>query len=223
MAMCITVKGAGTKGTKSRSMYALLPSRIFSHNGRRTCQRDCTLPESLWKPRVRARLCRWGARVWDLICGFCDVCTYAHAHGQRRWRGARVNGPKTHLEKEWVSKESLVRAAGRQCGVTCATNACTAAVGRETNERAHFYRRETVRGGLKARLDYCQITTRRSRSRWPRDLNDLYLVKVAYCQVANKAPLNLKPSIRRFLHVRHIRLPQTWNVTSKSQFPKHAY
>jgi len=115
----------------------------FSYNGRRTCQRDCTLQVVL-KARVRARLCRWGVRVWDLICGFCDVCTYAYAHEQRRWRAARVNGPKTHLEKEWVSKESLVHATGQHCGVTCATNACTAAVGRETNE-THFYRRETVR------------------------------------------------------------------------------
>lgn len=176
--MCITVK-------RSRSTYALLPSRIFLIMEGALVSETVPCPSRFESPWVRARLCRWGARVWDLICGFCDVCTYAHAHGEWRWCGARVNGPKTHLEKEWVSKESLVRAAGGHCDVTCATNACTAAVGRETND---FCRRETVRARhyfgrqrLKVRLDHCQIATRRL-SRWSRDLkyHDPYLVKMVY-------------------------------------------
>jgi len=194
MPMCITVKGRRA----GQRTYAFLPSRIFLIMEGALVSETVPCPSRFESPCscsiVSVRSSRVRLNLW-----FCEVCTYAHAHGETAMARRACEWGE---DSPWkgVSKESLMRAAGRHCGVTCATNACTAAVGRETNE-THFCRRETVRGRLKVRLDHCQLATRRS-SRWPRDFKhyDPHLVKVVYCQVVNKALLTLESLIRRLLH-----------------------
>lgn len=229
MPMCITVKGAGTKGTKSRSIYAFLPSRIFSHNGRRTCQRDCTLPESGFESPcpctiVSVRSSRVRLNLWFLWRVHVRARTRATAVARRAcewaedspWKGVSIE--RESCACRWPAMRRNVR------------DKCVHRGGWTRNEReAHFYRRETVRarcycgglGGLKVRLDYSPPDDRGPDDQ--RDLNDLYLVRVACCQIANKAPLNLTPSIRRFLYERNLNATRFWNVTWKSRFSMHAY
>jgi len=163
MPMCITVKGRRA----GQRTYAFLPSRIFLIMEGALVSETVPCPSRFESPLscsiVSVRSSRVRLNLWFLW----SVHVRARTRGTTMARRACEWGE----DSPWkgVSKESLMRAAGRHCGVTCATNACIAAVGRETNE-THFCRRETVRGRrrLKVRLDHCQLATRRS-SRWPRD------------------------------------------------------
>lgn len=162
MPICITVKG-----TKCRSTYAFLPSRIFLIMEGALVSETVPCPSRFESPCpctiVSVRSSRVRLNLWFLWRVHARARTRRKGDGAARvWMGRRL----TLKRLVSIERESCACRTGRHCGVTCATNACTAAVGRETNE-PHFCRRETVRARrycgrrrLKVRLDHCQIRHR---------------------------------------------------------------